>query len=119
MMKHPVRIALDAVCGKWKALILWYLHDETLRFGELRRLLPDVSQKVLTQQLRELEEDGLVERTAHPEVPPRVEYTLSPYGKELEPTLQLLYQWGKDHTGILTKNNAKNNADKDKEPTAN
>lgn len=112
-MKHPVRITLEAVCGKWKGLILWYLLEETLRFGELGRLLPEVSQKVLTQQLRELEDDGLVERTVHPEVPPRVEYSLSPYGKDLEPTLRLLHQWGKAHADMVESKTDK------REPTAN
>ena len=69
----PVEIAMDILSGKWKSLMLWHLHEGTKRYKELERIVPGVSQKMLTQQLRELERDGLVERMVYPEVPPRVE----------------------------------------------
>lgn len=100
-MKHPIEVTLEVVCGKWKALILWHLKDGTLRFGELKRTMPEVSRKMLTQQLRELEGDGLVNRHVYKEVPPRVEYSLTQYGKDLEPTLQTLFNWGKEHIGLI------------------
>ena len=99
-MEHPIAITLEVVCGKWKALILWQLQDQTLRFGELNQSMPEVSRKMLTQQLRELENDGLIERKIYKEVPPRVEYSLTAYGRDLKPTLQMLYQWGQNHMGI-------------------
>ncbi|HET7580677.1 MAG TPA: helix-turn-helix domain-containing protein [Bacillales bacterium] len=102
MEEHPIRITLEAVCGKWKALILWHLKEGTLRFGELNQFMPRVSSKMLTQQLRELEEDGLIERTVYKEVPPKVEYSLTQYGRDLKPTLEMLYKWGKNHRDILT-----------------
>ncbi|HET7658194.1 MAG TPA: helix-turn-helix domain-containing protein [Bacillales bacterium] len=98
-------VTLEVVCGKWKALILWHLREGTLRFGELNQLMPDVSRKMLTQQLRELESDGLVERTVFKEVPPRVEYNLTRYGKDLKPTLELLYRWGKKHKDLIENPN--------------
>lgn len=100
-MKHPIAVTLEVVCGKWKALILWHLQEKTLRFGELNRLMPDVSRKMLTQQLRELEMDGLLERTVYKEVPPKVEYHLTTYGRDLNPTLQMLYKWGENHMDVV------------------
>jgi len=80
--------------GKYKALILWHLLDTTLRFGELHRLIPQATPKMLTQQLRELEEDNLVIRTVYPVVPPKVEYALSDLGKSIKPILAAIYHWG-------------------------
>lgn len=91
-------IAVDLIGGKWKPLILWYLGNQgTKRFSELQKLLPQVSHKVLTQQLRELEEDRLLERQVYPQVPPKVEYTLSVQGKTLMPIFNTLCQWGDDY----------------------
>ncbi|WP_227982293.1 winged helix-turn-helix transcriptional regulator [Nocardia spumae] len=88
--------AMDVVGGKWKALILWDLDTHgTRRFGELRRGLPGVSEKVLIQQLRELEQDTIVHREVYPEVPPRVEYSLTPFGAELNSALAPLGAWGR------------------------
>ncbi|GGL22604.1 hypothetical protein GCM10011588_41990 [Nocardia jinanensis] len=88
---------MDVVSGKWKGLILWELENYGVRrFGELRRGLPGVSEKMLIQQLRELEEDGLVDRTAHPEVPPRVEYRLTALGRSLNTALEPLGAWGRE-----------------------
>ena len=87
--------ALDVVSGKWKGLILWELDEHGIRrFAELRRGLPGVSEKMLTQHLREMEEDGLVIRTVYAEVPPRVEYSLTDDGRALNAALTPLGQWG-------------------------
>ncbi|MCM2389166.1 winged helix-turn-helix transcriptional regulator [Streptomyces albipurpureus] len=86
--------AVDVVGGKWKPLILWALHEKTHRFGELRRQLPGVSEKMLIQQLRELEADGVVHREVYREVPPRVEYSLTELGEALNTALEPLGTWG-------------------------
>ncbi|MEV0299423.1 helix-turn-helix domain-containing protein [Nocardia sp. NPDC050710] len=89
--------AMDVVGGKWKALILWELEENGVRrFGELRRGLPGVSEKMLIQQLRELEEDGIVTREVFPEIPPRVEYELTELGAALNTALRPLGAWGRD-----------------------
>ena len=89
-----VEITLNLIGGKWKGLILWHLSHKTLRFSQLRRRIQGITQKMLTQQLRELERDGLVHREVYPEVPPRVEYSLTESGRTLEPVLNLMCQWG-------------------------
>src|SRR5690625_5280117 len=87
--------AMDVVSGKWKALILWELHTHGVRrFAQMRRALTGVSEKVLTQHLREMEHDGLVDRTVHAEVPPRVEYSLTAAGRALNTALGPLGDWG-------------------------
>jgi DNA-binding HxlR family transcriptional regulator len=93
----PLDIALNMVSGKWKMAILWQLTKNTVRFNELQRLLPNITQKTLTQQLRELEQDGLITRQVYPEVPPKVEYRLSELGRTFIPVLNSLCQWGKDY----------------------
>jgi len=90
-----VEVTLEIIGGKWKGVILWHLTHKTLRFSQLRRRLPGVTQKMLTQQLRELERDGLVEREVFAEVPPRVEYSLTERGRTLSPLLTLMCEWGK------------------------
>jgi DNA-binding HxlR family transcriptional regulator len=90
----PVELTLDVIGGKWKPLIIYYLLGGTRRFNELRRLIPMATQRMLTKHLRELEEFGVVERTVFPEVPPRVEYTLTPLGHSLKPLLDLMLDWG-------------------------
>ncbi|HZT38539.1 MAG TPA: helix-turn-helix domain-containing protein [Bryobacteraceae bacterium] len=92
----PVKTAVGALGGKWKPLIVYYLRFGTRRFSELRRLIPEATQQMLTQQLRQLERDGVVKRTVYPEVPPKVEYALTPLGRQLEPILDLLERWGKN-----------------------
>lgn len=89
-----MELTLDLIGGKWNSLILWHLGDNTLRFSELKRLLPKVTQKMLTQQLRKLEQAGLVKRLIYTQVPPKVEYSLTDAGKTLLPILNALYQWG-------------------------
>jgi len=91
----PTEATLAVIGGRWKVPILWHLFGGTLRFGELSRALPTTTQKMLTQQLRELEADGLVLRKVYAEVPPRVEYSLTPLGKSLKPVLTSLGNWGK------------------------
>ncbi|WLW55155.1 helix-turn-helix domain-containing protein [Streptomyces sp. SX92] len=89
--------AMDVIGGKWKVLILWALHVRPCRFGELRRELPGVTEKVLAAQLRELEADGIVHREAYDEVPPRVEYSLTPRGATLNEALAPLGAWGREN----------------------
>jgi DNA-binding HxlR family transcriptional regulator len=89
--------ALDVLGGKWKPLILWHLQSERRRFGELKRLVVGISEKVLIQQLRELETDGIIHRKAYPEIPPRVEYSLTPFGVSLKEAMTPLCHWGNKH----------------------
>jgi DNA-binding HxlR family transcriptional regulator len=96
----PVEAALDVIGGKWKPLILWYLGDNVVRFGELQKGLPGVNAKMLTKQLRELENDGVIRRTIYPEVPPRVEYIITDFGKTLLPIMEALCSWGANYLGI-------------------
>lgn len=96
-MNCPVDAALDMIGGKYKALILWHLTDATLRFGELRRLIPKATPKMLTQHLRELEAQRMVVRTVYPVVPPKVEYALTELGRSIRPVLQGMYDWGADY----------------------
>lgn len=93
----PVEATLELIGGKWKGIILYHLLDGKLRFSELKRLIPCVTQRMLTKQLRELEADGLVTRTVHPEVPPRVEYEMTKEGKTLKEILHSLKKWGSTH----------------------
>jgi DNA-binding HxlR family transcriptional regulator len=90
----PVEATLDLIDGKWKAIILYHLLKGTLRFNELRRRLAKITQRMLTRQLRELEEVGLVSRTVFAEVPLRVEYALTTQGQSLEPVIRALWVWG-------------------------
>jgi DNA-binding HxlR family transcriptional regulator len=92
--RNPVELALYVIGGKWKMPILWRLEQRTWRYNELRRNLAGVSDKMLTQQLRELEHHGLISRTVHAEVPPRVEYTLTPLGRTTVPIIESLREWG-------------------------
>jgi len=92
-----VSIAVDVIGGKWKAIVLFYLLEGTLRFNELRRKIPGVTQRMLTLQLRELENDGLVERIVHPVVPPHVDYRLTPFGRTLEPIINEMASWGQSY----------------------
>ena len=103
MKKTPencqVEDALDILVGKWKAVILLYLLQEgTKRFSELKRKMPGITQKMLTKQLRELEDEGIIERKVYAQVPPKVEYSITEYGRSLEPVLQAMHEWGAKHT---------------------
>ncbi|MBW4483812.1 MAG: helix-turn-helix transcriptional regulator [Tildeniella torsiva UHER 1998/13D] len=92
-----VQATLKVLGGKWKILILWHLRDEAKRFSELKRLISGISEKVLAQQLRELEKDGLVLRVSHPSKSPKVEYSFTDYGHSLIPVLEALCHWGEQH----------------------
>ena len=90
----PVGTTLELIGGKYKSLILWHLINSTLRFGELQKLIPQATPKMLTQKLRELEEDNLLTRTIYPVVPPKVEYSLTDSGRSIRPILSAMYDWG-------------------------
>lgn len=90
----PMELTIDLIGGKWKSLILWHLGENTFRFSELKKMLPQITQKMLTQQLRESEQDGLLKRFVYTQVPPKVEYSLTGEGKTLLPILESMCQWG-------------------------
>ena len=102
-----VEAAVSLIDGKWKCVILFHLLRGTARFHELRRRLPGVTQRMMTNQLRELEADGLIIRTVYAQVPPKVEYHLSPLGRSLEPVLMTLKGWGDANIGLFAKSQAK------------
>ena len=89
--------ALEVIVGKWKMQIQFYLFDGTKRFSELQRYIPDITKKMLTAQLRELEEQDIVQRTVYPVVPPKVEYSLTEYGQTLKPIITQIHEWGTAH----------------------
>ena len=98
----PIEELLGVIGGRWKPVILWWLTEtrEPLRFKQLRERMPKISQKVLTQQLRELERDGLIRRDLYPEMPVRVEYSLLPFGRKLRPVLRALDSWARKHLSV-------------------
>lgn len=119
MATVPMTCGLDAVLvligAKWKPLILYHLAYGTLRYGELRRLIPAISNKMLIQQLKELHADGAIERFDYQEIPPKVEYSLSPFGRSLANALAPLCAWGTEHmqeveTMMTRRRTAKENA---------
>ncbi len=93
----PIEATLALIGGKYKTLILWHLKDTILRFNELKKLIPKATPKMLTQQLCELESDGLIIRVVYPVVPPKVEYSLSDFGKSIIPILDSMCDWGSDY----------------------
>lgn len=99
----PVEACVEVIGGKWKGVILYHLLGGTKRFNQLLRLIPGVTQRMLTRQLRELEADRIVARKVYPEVPPKVEYSLTEFGKTLEPVLKVLQQWGMEHLERITE----------------
>ena len=102
----PVSATLDLVGGKYKAVILWHLADSTLRFSQLHKLVPGATAKMLTQQLREMEQQNLIHREVYPVVPPKVEYSLTPLGHSLMPVLIAMRDWGSEY---LQSQNLKSN----------
>ncbi|WP_139492440.1 winged helix-turn-helix transcriptional regulator [Brevibacillus dissolubilis] len=95
-------LTLSIISGKWKIVILWHLGTEgPLRFSDLQRLFPKISHKMLTNQLKELADDGIVHREVYPEVPPRVEYSMTELGMTLLPIIELMYEWGKKRVAAL------------------
>lgn len=103
-----VAVTLEVIGGKWKSLILWHLKNRTLRFSQLQRRLNKVTQKMLTQQLRDLERDGLVHRQVYAEVPPRVEYSLTSLGRSVIPILDMMCVWGKEFASRNSTESATN-----------
>ncbi len=99
----PVEAALEILGGKWKGLILFHLRSETRRFNELKRLIPDISQRMLTKQLRELEADEIVHRKIFQEIPPKVEYSLTNFGITLTPVLKALHEWGIEYINKIAE----------------
>ena len=97
----PTETALDLIGGKWKGMILSYLYSDTRRFNELMRLIPNITQRMLTKQLRDLEAHGIVHREVYPQVPPKVEYSLTGLGKSLKPIIRELEKWGKSYLRSL------------------
>ncbi len=93
----PVEVTLDIIGGKWKCLILWLLREESLRFGQLQKKMASVSQRILTNQLRELEQHCVVHRQVFPVIPPKVVYSLTPRGESLIPVITAMCHWGKKH----------------------
>lgn len=93
----PVDTTLKIIGGKWKSLILHHLMNNTCRFNELQRRMPGITQRMLTLQLRELEQDGIVHREVYPQVPPKVEYSLTQQGQTLKPVIEAMRQWGEEY----------------------
>ncbi|MEG3014327.1 MAG: helix-turn-helix domain-containing protein [Cetobacterium sp.] len=99
-------MTLDIMGGKWKPIILYYINlNEVARHSELKRFIPNINERMLTRQLRELEEDSLIKRKVYPVVPPKVEYTLTEHGKSLVPILKDLIQWGENYAKSINFNN--------------
>ena len=94
----PVEATLRVLGGKWKMLILFHLNGSTRRFSELKRSMPSITEKMLAQQLKELEADSVVSRKVYPQVPPKVEYSITEYGKSLQPVIRAMAKWGVEHT---------------------
>jgi DNA-binding HxlR family transcriptional regulator len=94
MAPHPVEVTLSIIGGKWKPLIVFYLLSGTKRFSEIRRFLPQATQQMLTLQLRELEQAGVLHRHVYAQVPPKVEYSLTELGQSIEPVLRQMCSWG-------------------------
>lgn len=92
-----VEITLEVIGGRWKVLIIRELMAGIKRFGELQRALPGITQKMLTQQLREMEDDGIIHREVYPQIPPKVEYSLTPLGESLQPILNAMHEWAVKH----------------------
>ena len=104
LVNCPVTATMGVIGGKWKLLILYLISNEINRFGKMGMILKDISKQMLTTQLRELENDGIIERKIYAEIPPRVEYFLSEKGKTLLPIIELMRVWGNEH--VLIGNNA-------------
>lgn len=100
----PLEMTIDLIGGKWKVILLWNLSNQTLRFNEIRKIFPEATQKMLTQQLRDLEDNGLVSRKVYAQVPPKVEYSITEFGKSLMPILHEMNQWGTDYANKVKAN---------------
>lgn len=101
-----MELTLDIIGGKWKSIIIWNLGKKTMRFNELKRSMPSITQKMLTQQLRALEESKLINRIIYDQVPPKVEYSLTDYGRSLLPILTDLCEWAMNYCNLISCNNS-------------
>ncbi|CAN2255212.1 winged helix-turn-helix transcriptional regulator [Bacillus inaquosorum] len=99
----PVETTLDIIGGKWKGILLYHLIDGKKRFNEFRRLYPKITQRMLTLQLRELERDGVIHREVYKQVPPKVEYSLTEFGRTLEPVILHMKDWGEKYRDRINK----------------
>ncbi|MCY7781849.1 transcriptional regulator HypR [Bacillus sp. FSL H8-0515] len=97
----PVEFTLDVIGGKWKGILLYHMIDGKKRFNEFRRICPSITQRMLTLQLRELEADGIVHREVYHQVPPKVEYSLTEFGRTLEPIVLQMKEWGESNRDVL------------------
>jgi len=100
---NPVELSLNIIGGKWKIPIIWNLKEGSQRYGELRKSLPKITHKMLTQQLRELEADEIITRKVYPVIPPKVEYSLTLLGKSIIPVIDLLSEWGGEYRSVFVK----------------
>lgn len=98
----PLEMTIDLIGGKWKVLLIWHLSNGAIRFNEFNRIFPNVSAKILAQQLKDLEKNGIVHRDVYPQVPPKVEYTLTDLGRSMIPILQEMNRWGTSHINMQT-----------------
>lgn len=109
----PMGATLEVIGGRWKGLILYHLLEKEKRFGELRRLVPEASQRMLTLQLRELEADGVIHREVFKQIPPKVEYSLTEFGRSLEPTLRTMSDWGRQYQSLASQPSPKDERDRE------
>ena len=100
---NPVELSMSILGGKWKMPIILKLKDDPKRYGEIKKALPGITHKMLTQQLRELEEDEIITRKIYPVIPPKVEYTLTLLGKSVLPVIDLLSDWGEEYRSVFTR----------------
>lgn len=105
----PVELTIAIIGGKWKIPILWHLLERPHRYGELKKLFPKVTQKMLTQQLRELETDGIIHREVYTQIPPKVEYSVTPLGLSLQASINSLCTWGMEYIRIMGNTEEKAN----------
>ena len=103
----PVELTINLIGGKWKAVLLWELSKKTIRFNELTRLFPNATRKMLTQQLKDMELNGLVLRKEYAQIPPKVEYSLTDFGRTFMPILMMMNQWGDDYLSEKDENKDK------------
>jgi DNA-binding HxlR family transcriptional regulator len=100
----PMEYAMNKIAGKWKLVILWHIYDqEVIRYGELQRLLDKISHKMLSNQLKELLADGIIHKEVYKEIPPKVEYSLTDFGKTLIPIMDSLFAWGQENRPDMTE----------------
>ncbi|AFI30728.1 ArsR family transcriptional regulator [Bacillus sp. A053] len=97
----PVEFTLDVIGGKWKGILFYHMIEGKKRFNEFRRICPNITQRMLTLQLRELEADGIVHREVYQQVPPKVEYSLTEFGRTLEPIVLQMKEWGESNRDVL------------------